>query len=210
MRHTHLHTEHKHGVLWVGSDGVLHDDGSPFAFNTANSGSKLSGIHRTAGHQLLAYIKERLGNASHLGMTDCEDSSHLQQHTGSVLYHWTTVSSLENWTNPSHTGPGETYLTKDGNAHDLNPDIPDGNIRIAVDADQLDPDQFDDTNQWPHNHLYKGPIPQKAVLEIKHVERPSYEYPQVLPVADLNPKALGDDEKRHNEVQFSADTGWLA
>jgi hypothetical protein len=320
MKHTHVHTHHSHGVLWVGVDGTLHDDGSEFAFNTANSASKKFGIHRNDGQRLLDRIKGELESASHIGTTDCDDPSHLQQHvagamihdweidkfgkgivwqhgdnpsitwrvdgwdgkphhlkmqakldlhgdmvamhidkkglfyfhdsdigfekpkdpaklakaverdhhhmtwgkisaeewakehhkTGCTLYHWTTVASLDNWTDPTHTGPGFTYLTQDGNPNQLNADIPDGNIRISVDASQLDPDKFDDQNQWPHNHLYKDAIPQGAVLEIKHVERPPVEYPQVLPVEELNPKALGEDEKRHNEVQFSGDTGWLA
>lgn len=128
------------------------------------------------------------------------------------LYHWVDASDLEGWMDPSHTGPGQTYLTTHGDAPDnesWNPDVPwmDNPVRLTIDVNQLDPDGFDpEYGGWLGNELYRGVIPQSAILDVKPFKKP--ETWNMNPNQDDHWPDYGqrpEDELHYHDVQFSGD-----
>lgn len=94
------------------------------------------------------------------------------------LYHWTDAHDLERWMDPSHTGPGETYLTEHGDppgAGEWNADVPmpEHPVRLTVDPTKLDPKFFDPQYEgWLGNHLYMGVVPPDAIVDLKSFAKP--------------------------------------
>lgn len=131
------------------------------------------------------------------------------------LYHWTDASDLHDWMDPSHTGPGETYLTRSGDAPDnesWNPDVPiiENPVRLTIDTDRLDPEGFDrQYGGWLGNELYRGVIPPEAIKQIKPFKKaPEWNLPQHMDPTpqDAWPEwgEASPDQQRH-DIQWTDD-----
>lgn len=140
----------------------------------------------------------------------------LSQTLSRPLYHWLDASDIHDWMDPSHTGPGHTYLTGSGDdpATSWNDDVPhyDNPVRLTIDPEHLDPNSFDQTyNGWLGNYLYHGAIPPQAVSDIKAFKRPGeWDNFSTVPTQVNNP----DDHwpewgqvppDRNRDIQFSND-----
>lgn len=132
-----------------------------------------------------------------------------------TLYHWTDASDLHDWMDPSHTGPGETYLTRSGDAPDnesWNPDVPiiENPVRLTIDTDHLDPEGFDrQYGGWLGNELYRGVIPPEAIKQIKPFKKaPEWNLPQHMDPTpqDAWPEwgEASPDQQRH-DLQWTDD-----
>ncbi len=156
-------------------NGHVIDDGSIAAQNAIEMNHE--GLQRHHGQALLDSIVTKLDKATLVHAVHC-DKPHHRHAAAQPLYHWTEAKDLEQWMDPSHTGPGETYLTENGEdpATKWNDDIQQmqNPVRITIDPDHLDPKKFDDHYEgWLGNHLYKGVIPPEAILDIKAFRAPS-------------------------------------
>lgn len=137
------------------------------------------------------------------------------------LYHWLDASDIHDWMDPSHTGPGQTYLTETGSdpSQEWNPDVPRpaNPVRLTIDPSYLDQNQFDPAYEgWLGNHLYKGVIPPDAVSEIKAFRRPDeWDWSSTVPSEVNNPgdhwfpdNLAEDKEPKDHGVSFEND--WVA
>jgi hypothetical protein len=131
------------------------------------------------------------------------------------LYHWTDSKNIHKWLDASEIAPAGTYLTENGEDPESswNDDIPfmDKPVRITIDPDKLDPDQFgydpetgegyQNGMEWG-NHYYKGIVPREAIMDVKTFKAPTHwdkEY------GHGNTDTEG--EARHHDIQFSNDYG---
>lgn len=138
----------------------------------------------------------------------------LSARIGSIkpLYHWTDAHDLDQWMDPSHTGPGETYLTEDGDppgSGTWNADVPmpEHPVRLTIDPAKLDEKFFDPKYEgWLGNHLYMGVVPPDAIVDLKSFTKPDDW--DSLDDDDSNVDPAPTDhwgDPQYHDIQFSND-----